>query len=78
MRQKRDSTVAGWVMLAPFLIFFIVIAIIPIIFAVLESLRPTIQNEAGGLRNYLNVVQDYRFFAAAKNTFFSLLTITLK
>jgi multiple sugar transport system permease protein len=73
MRQKRDSTVAGWVMLAPFLIFFIVIAIIPIIFAILESLRPTIQNEAGGLRNYLTVVQDYRFFAAAKNTLFYLL-----
>jgi multiple sugar transport system permease protein len=73
MRNKRDSTVAGWVMLAPFLIFFIVIAIIPIIFAVLESLRPTIQNEAGGLRNYLTVVQDFRFFAAAKNTFFYLL-----
>jgi multiple sugar transport system permease protein len=73
MRQKRDSTVAGWVMLAPFLIFFIVIAIIPIIFAVLESLRPSIQNEAGGLRNYLTVVQDFRFLAAAKNTFFYLL-----
>lgn len=73
MRQKRDSTVAGWAMLAPFLIFFVAMALIPIILAFNESLRPSIQNEAGGLRNYLTVVQDYRFVAAVKNTLLYLL-----
>ena len=65
---KRDSTVAGWVMLAPFLIFFVMFAIIPIILAIKESLGPSMQNEAGGIKNYWVVLNDFRFTSAAKNT----------
>jgi multiple sugar transport system permease protein len=65
---KRDSTVAGWVMLAPFLIFFVMFAIIPIVLAIKESLGPSMQNEAGGIKNYWVVLNDFRFTSAAKNT----------
>ena len=65
---KRDSTVAGWVMLAPFLIFFVMFAIVPIVLAIKESLGPSMQNEAGGIKNYWVVLNDFRFTSAAKNT----------
>jgi len=66
--KKRDPSVAVWVMLAPYLVFLVMFAVVPIWMALKESVGPTMRNEAGGLKNYLLVLTDYRFLTSLKNT----------
>lgn len=78
LRSKRDSSVVGWLMFLPFLLFFVLFSIVPIILALRESLLPSYKNEAGGFQNFKIVLDDFRFVAAAKNTFlYVLLTVPL-
>lgn len=75
-KNKRDSSVVGWLMFLPFLLFFVLFSIVPIILALRESLLPSYKNEAGGFQNFKVVLDDFRFVAAAKNTFlYVLLTV---
>lgn len=60
-------------MFLPFLLFFILFSIVPIVLALRESLLPSYKNEAGGFQNFKIVLDDFRFLAAAKNTFFYVL-----
>jgi len=63
-------------MFLPFLLFFVLFSIVPIILALRESLLPSYKNEAGGFQNFKIVLDDFRFVAAAKNTFlYVLLTV---
>jgi multiple sugar transport system permease protein len=63
-------------MFLPFLLFFVLFSIVPIILALRESLLPSYKNEAGGFQNFKIVLDDFRFIAAAKNTFlYVLLTV---
>jgi len=65
-------------MFLPFLLFFVLFSIVPIILALRESLLPSYKNEAGGFQNFKIVLDDFRFVAAAKNTFlYVLLTVPL-
>lgn len=73
LRNKRDSSLVGWFMFLPFLLFFILFSIIPIVLAIRESLLPSYKNEAGGFQNFKIVLDDFRFVAAAKNTFLYVL-----
>lgn len=66
--KKRDSSAAVWVMLAPYLVFLVMFAVVPIWMALKESVGPTMRNEAGGFKNYLLVLTDYRFLTSLKNT----------
>ncbi|NDA80260.1 MAG: sugar ABC transporter permease [Actinobacteria bacterium] len=76
LKNKRDSSVVGWLMFLPFLLFFVLFSIVPIILALRESLLPSYKNEAGGFQNFKIVLDDFRFVAAAKNTFlYVLLTV---
>ena len=76
LKNKRDSSVVGWLMFLPFLLFFVLFSIVPIILALRESLLPSYKNEAGGFQNFKIVLDDFRFIAAAKNTFlYVLLTV---
>jgi len=63
-------------MFLPFLLFFVLFSIVPIILALRESLLPSYKNEAGGFQNFKIVLDDFRFIAAAQNTFlYVLLTV---
>ena len=66
--KKRDPSVAVWVMLAPYLVFLVMFAVVPIWMALKESVGATMRNEAGGFKNYLLVLTDYRFLTSLKNT----------
>ena len=68
VRKKRDSSAAVWVMLVPYLVFLVMFAVVPIWMALKESVGPTMRNEAGGFKNYLLVLTDYRFLTSLKNT----------
>jgi len=67
-RNKRDPSTAGWIMLAPFLLLFIVFSLIPVVLGFQESFRGTFKVPEGGIGNYIGAFQDYRFTNALKNT----------
>ncbi|MGV3732836.1 MAG: carbohydrate ABC transporter permease [Microcella sp.] len=54
-------------MFLPYLILMVAFGIVPIILAAITSLRPSLANPAGGLANYLLVVEDFRFLPAVIN-----------
>jgi len=71
--KKRDSSVVVWVMLAPYLLILVMFAFVPIVMAIKESFGPTLQNQVGGIRNYIVVLSDYRFASALRNTILYLM-----
>ena len=79
--NKRD-TMAAWLMLSPFLIFFLLFVVYPIIMNVYYSFTNYNLNKADwvGLKNYQRLLKDKAFVAAVKNTavyaFFSVLFLT--
>ncbi len=67
--NQRD-TIAAWLMLSPFLIFFLLFVIYPIIMNIWYSFTNYDLNTARwvGLKNYQRLLKDKAFVAAVKNT----------
>lgn len=80
--NKRD-TLAAWLMLSPFLIFFLLFVVYPIIMNIYYSFTNYNLNKADwvGLKNYQRLLKDKAFVAALKNTavyaFFSVISLTV-
>ena len=73
MRQSRflrSDTRAAWLMLAPFLLFFVLFVLYPMIVNLYYSFTGYDLNKAEwvGLKNYLRLPKDKAFMAALKNT----------
>lgn len=81
-RYNRRDTLAAWLMLSPFLIFFLLFVVYPIIMNVYYSFTNYNLQKADwvGLRNYQRLFKDKAFVAAVRNTavyaFFSVLFLT--
>ena len=79
---NRRDTMAAWLMLSPFLIFFLLFVIYPIIMNIFYSFTNYNLNKADwvGLKNYQRLLKDKAFIAAVKNTavyaLFSVLSLT--
>jgi len=79
---NRRDTMAAWLMLSPFLIFFLLFVVYPIIMNVYYSFTNYNLNKADwvGLKNYQRLLKDKAFVAAVKNTavyaFFSVIFLT--
>lgn len=79
--NRRDTT-AAWLMLAPFLIFFLLFVVYPIIMNIYYSFTNYNLTTAKwvGLKNYQRLFKDKAFVAAVKNTavyaFFSVILLT--
>lgn len=75
MARKRISrsrihwlgAVSGSLMFLPYFILLIAFGIVPVILAMMTSLRPSMVNPDGGLMNYLIVLQDFRLLPAVVN-----------
>ena len=81
-RYNKSDTLAAWLMLAPFLIFFALFVIYPIIMNIYYSFTNYDLSRADwvGLKNYRRLFKDKAFVMALKNTsvyaFFSVLALT--
>lgn len=81
-RYNRRDTMAAWLMLSPFLIFFLLFVIYPIIMNIWYSFTNYNLDKADfvGLKNYQRLLKDKAFIAAVKNTavyaFFSVAALT--
>ena len=64
---RRKSLIAGTVMVVPYLVLLLAFGVYPIVIAGLTSIEPSIINPAGGLGNYADAVQDFRFLPALRN-----------
>ena len=69
-RFLRSDTRAAWLMLAPFLLFFLVFVIYPMAMNLYYSFTGYDLNKADwvGLKNYMRLDKDKAFMAALKNT----------
>ena len=67
---NKDDTAAAWLMLAPFLIFFVLFVLYPIVLNIYYSFTNYNLNTASwvGLKNYQRLWKDKAFVAALKNT----------
>lgn len=75
-RTKWAGALAGSLMFAPYFILLVLFGIVPVIIAAVTSLNPSRMNPAGGLGNYLVVIQDFRFLNALSNvTLFVLIYV---
>ena len=81
-RYNRRDTMAAWLMLSPFLIFFLLFVIYPIVMNIWYSFTNYNLDKADwvGLKNYQRLLKDKAFIAAVKNTavyaFFSVAFLT--
>ena len=64
---QRKSRIAGLLFFAPYGILLVGFGLVPIGLAMATSLQATRMNPAGGFRNYLDVIQDFRFLPALIN-----------
>jgi multiple sugar transport system permease protein len=65
-------------MISPYLVLLVAFAIVPIVLAAVTSFQPSLANPAGGIGNYLTVLQDFRFLPALSNVgIFLLLYVPL-
>lgn len=82
IRYDTSDTRAAWVMLAPFLIFFVLFVLYPIAVNIYYSFTNYDLNSADwvGLKNYRRLWKDKAFVAALKNTsiyaFFGVIGLT--
>lgn len=78
----KNDTMAAWLMLAPFLVFFVLFVLYPIVLNVYYSFTNYNLNTASwvGLKNYQRLWKDKAFIAALKNTsiyaFFGVIALT--
>ena len=83
LRYNRRDTLAAWLMLTPFLIFFALFVVYPIIMNFYYSFTNYDLNRAKwvGLKNYRRLFKDTAFIMALKNTsiyaLFSVLALTI-
>ncbi len=83
LRYNRRDTLAAWLMLTPFLIFFALFVVYPIIMNFYYSFTNYDLNRAKwvGLKNYRRLFKDAAFIMALKNTsiyaLFSVLALTI-
>ena len=79
---NRRDTAAAWLMLSPFLIFFLLFVLYPINMNIYYSFTDYNLSSAHwvGLKNYRRLLKDKAFIAAVKNTsvyaFFSVILLT--
>lgn len=82
-RYDKSDTRAAWLMLAPFLIFFVLFVLYPIVVNIYYSFTNYDLNSADwvGLKNYRRLWKDKAFIAALKNTsvfaFFGVIGLTI-
>lgn len=67
LTYRRRSAAAGALLFAPYGILFVIFGVVPVVQSAITSFRPSSTNEAGGFRNYLLVIGDFRFLPAALN-----------
>jgi len=83
LRYDRGDTRAAWIMLAPFLIFFVLFILYPIVMNIYYSFTNYNLETAKwvGLKNYQRLWKDKAFIAALKNTsiyaFFGVIALTV-
>ena len=83
IQYNRSDTLAAWLMLAPFLIFFMLFVLYPIVLNIYYSFTNYDLNSASwvGLKNYQRLWKDKAFVAALKNTsiyaFFGVISLTV-
>ncbi|MBQ2956888.1 MAG: sugar ABC transporter permease [Clostridia bacterium] len=81
-QYNRRDTMAAWLMLSPFLIFFLLFVIYPILMNIWYSFTNYNLDKADwvGLKNYKRLLKDKAFIAAVKNTavyaLFSVVSLT--
>lgn len=79
---NRRDTLSAWLMLTPFLIFFLLFVVYPIVMNIFYSFTNYNLDQADwvGLKNYQRLLKDKAFIAALKNTtvyaFFSVVALT--
>jgi multiple sugar transport system permease protein len=66
-KVKRNSNLAMWVMLSPYLLLLVAFGVIPVIMAFLEVPHESRVNPDGGYDAFAIVLQDFRFLPAVKN-----------
>ncbi len=83
LRYDKRDTIAAWLMLTPFLIFFALFVVYPILMNIYYSFTNYNMTSAKwvGLKNYRRLLKDHAFLMALKNTsiyaLFSVVALTV-